>query len=165
MDKLLTLYPQNVTQGSPYDTGTQNAFTPQFKRIASLLGDIVFQAPRRLFLNNLSKKQNTWSFCTLHVFPCLHAQVLVPPLTRRFPHSKQTPEVVAYTRFGPRVRCFQHLRSERADGLPYPLCHEPRSQWRIEPAMAAVYYFVATIADTSRQSSQQHNYNARHLPH
>ncbi len=84
MDKLLTLYPQDAIQGSPYDTGTQNAFTPQFKRIASLLGDIVFQAPRRLFLNNLSKKQNTWSFCTSHVFPCLHAQVLVPPLTRRF---------------------------------------------------------------------------------
>ncbi|KAI9457437.1 carotenoid ester lipase precursor, partial [Lactarius psammicola] len=62
MDKLLTLYPEDVTQGSPYDTGTQNAFSPQFKRIAALLGDIVFQAPRRLFLNNLSKKQKIWSY-------------------------------------------------------------------------------------------------------
>ncbi|KAH9178044.1 carotenoid ester lipase precursor [Lactarius sanguifluus] len=62
MDELLTLYPQDVTQGSPYDTGTQNAFTPQFKRIASILGDFTFQAPRRFFLNNLSKKQKTWSF-------------------------------------------------------------------------------------------------------
>ncbi|KAH8982158.1 carotenoid ester lipase precursor [Lactarius hatsudake] len=62
MDKLLTLYPQDVTQGSPYDTGTQNAFTPEFKRIASLLGDFVFQAPRRFFLDNLSERQNTWSF-------------------------------------------------------------------------------------------------------
>jgi acetylcholinesterase len=67
MDKLLTLYPQNVTQGSPYDTGTQNALTPEFKRIASILGDFEFQAPRRFFLNNVSGKQNTWSFCTLHV--------------------------------------------------------------------------------------------------
>ncbi|KAH9039114.1 carotenoid ester lipase precursor [Lactarius pseudohatsudake] len=62
LDELLTLYPQNDTQGSPYDTGTQNTFTPQFKRIASMLGDSVFQAPRRFFLNNVSDKQNTWSF-------------------------------------------------------------------------------------------------------
>ena len=66
MDKLLTLYPQDVTQGSPYDTGTKNAFTPEFKRIASILGDFEFQGPRRLLLNNLSEKQNTWSFCTWH---------------------------------------------------------------------------------------------------
>ena len=66
MDELLTLYPQNVTLGSPYDTGTQNALTPQFKRIASIIGDFVFQAPRRFFLQNVSDKQNVWSFCTLH---------------------------------------------------------------------------------------------------
>jgi carboxylesterase type B len=62
MDELLKLYPQNVTLGSPYDTGTQNAFTPEFKRIASILGDLVFQAPRRFFLDHSSEKQNTWSF-------------------------------------------------------------------------------------------------------
>ncbi|KAF8262660.1 carotenoid ester lipase precursor [Lactarius quietus] len=62
MDEVLTLYPQNVTLGSPYGTGTQNAFTPEFKRIASILGDRVFQAPRRFFLNHSSDKQNTWSF-------------------------------------------------------------------------------------------------------
>ncbi|KAH9001906.1 carotenoid ester lipase precursor [Lactarius hatsudake] len=54
--------PQDDSQGSPYDTGTQNAFAPQFKRIASILGDSVFQAPRRFFLNNVSDKQKTWSF-------------------------------------------------------------------------------------------------------
>ena len=69
MDELLTLYPQNVTQGSPYDTGTQNALTPESKRIASILGDIVFQAPRRFFVQSVSDKQNAWSFCSLHAFP------------------------------------------------------------------------------------------------
>jgi acetylcholinesterase len=68
MDELLTLYPQDVTLGSPYDTGTQNAFTPEFKRIASILGDLVFQAPRRFFLDHSSEKQNTWSFCTWRAF-------------------------------------------------------------------------------------------------
>ena len=72
MDEVLTLYPQNVTLGSPYDTGTQNAFTPEFKRIASILGDLVFQAPRRFFLDHSSGKQNTWSFCTWHAFSRLH---------------------------------------------------------------------------------------------
>ncbi|KAF8261988.1 carotenoid ester lipase precursor [Lactarius quietus] len=62
LDKVLRLYPQDPTQGSPFDTGTQNAFTPEFKRIAALLGDLVLQAPRRWFLDNVSGKQNTWSY-------------------------------------------------------------------------------------------------------
>ncbi|KAH9073423.1 carotenoid ester lipase precursor [Lactarius deliciosus] len=62
IDRVLTLYPQDVARGSPYDTGTQNAFTPEFKRIASLLGDLKFQAPRRFLLNNVSGKQHTWSY-------------------------------------------------------------------------------------------------------
>jgi hypothetical protein len=56
MDELLTLYLQNVTQGSPHDTGTQNALTPEFRRIASILGDYEFQAPRRFFLNTVSRQ-------------------------------------------------------------------------------------------------------------
>ncbi|KAH8983925.1 carotenoid ester lipase precursor [Lactarius akahatsu] len=62
VDQVLTLYPQDATLGSPFDTGTNNTLTPEFKRIASLLGDFVFQAPRRFFLKNLSGKQNTWSY-------------------------------------------------------------------------------------------------------
>jgi len=62
VDELLTLYPQNVTQGSPYDTGTQNALTLEYKRIASILGDFAFQAPRRFFLQTVSEKQNIWSY-------------------------------------------------------------------------------------------------------
>ena len=75
MDELLTLYPQNVSQGSPYDTGTKNALTPESKRIASIMGDLVFQAPRRFFVQTVSDKQNTWSFCTFCAYAC--AQVLV----------------------------------------------------------------------------------------
>ena len=63
---MLSLYPQDPTQGSPFDTGTENQLTPEFKRIAALLGDFVFQAPRRLLLDSVSGKQNTWSYCTLH---------------------------------------------------------------------------------------------------
>jgi acetylcholinesterase len=73
MDKLLQLYPQDPAQGSPYDTGTQNALTPEFKRMASILGDLVFQAPRRLFLNTVAAEQNTWSYLSkrLKLLPIL----------------------------------------------------------------------------------------------
>lgn len=63
IDQLLDFYPDNVTQGSPFDTGNLNALTPQFKRLAALQGDMVFQAPRRYFLQNRYDKQNTWAFC------------------------------------------------------------------------------------------------------
>ncbi|KAH7928750.1 alpha/beta-hydrolase [Leucogyrophana mollusca] len=59
---LLELYPEDITQGSPFDTGILNALTPQFKRIAAFQGDAVFQAPRRFFLQQRSGKQNLWSF-------------------------------------------------------------------------------------------------------
>ena len=63
LDQLLNVYPADITQGSPFDTGILNAFTPEFKRLAAVLGDFVFQAPRRFFLQNRSSKQSTWSFC------------------------------------------------------------------------------------------------------
>lgn len=59
-----TLYPDNLYDGSPYDTGVLNALSPQYKRIASFFGDVVFQAPRRLLLQHTSSRQNTWVFCT-----------------------------------------------------------------------------------------------------
>jgi carboxylesterase type B len=62
LEELLTVYPDDITQGSPFDTGILNAITPEFKRIAAFQGDAVFQAPRRLFLQTLSGKQPIWSF-------------------------------------------------------------------------------------------------------
>jgi hypothetical protein len=48
----MQLYPSDVTQGSPFDTGLDNAFTPQFKRISAFQGDVVFQGPRRWMVEN-----------------------------------------------------------------------------------------------------------------
>ncbi|KAF5315368.1 hypothetical protein D9619_007115 [Psilocybe cf. subviscida] len=55
-------YPADVTQGSPFDTGTQNALTPLFKRLAAVQGDLVFQAPRRFFLQAMSRTQKVYAF-------------------------------------------------------------------------------------------------------
>jgi len=62
IDHLAQLYPDNIVDGSPYDTGTGNALTSQYKRLASFQGDLVFQVPRRSFLRERSDKVKTWSF-------------------------------------------------------------------------------------------------------
>ena len=62
--RILKCVVQDVTQGSPYGTRTLNALTPQFKRIASIQGDITFHGPRRFFLEHLAHEQNAWSFGT-----------------------------------------------------------------------------------------------------
>ncbi|KAF9453334.1 alpha/beta-hydrolase [Macrolepiota fuliginosa MF-IS2] len=62
VDQLATHYPADITQGSPFDTGILNAVTPQFKRIAAVQGDGVFQAPRRWLLKNTSGKQDIWVY-------------------------------------------------------------------------------------------------------
>ena len=62
LDQLLSAYPRDVTQGSPFDTGILNAISPQFKRIAAIIGDGVFQAPRRWLLQHTFGKQNIWEF-------------------------------------------------------------------------------------------------------
>jgi len=76
LDQLFALYPSDPSQGSPYDTGDQNALTPQYKRMASINGDLVFQATRRFVLDNVSGKQKCWSYCKLLCCTC-------SPLSRR----------------------------------------------------------------------------------
>ncbi|KAF7792591.1 hypothetical protein EIP86_003685 [Pleurotus ostreatoroseus] len=62
IDRLLVLYPQDPALGSPFDTGDLNELTPQFKRLAALQGDLVFQAPRRFLLEHRSDKQKAFAF-------------------------------------------------------------------------------------------------------
>ena len=90
-DELFALYPQDPTQGSPFDTGMANAITPQFKRIAAFEGDFTFQAPRRFFLNQRSDKQDMWSFGKLPRLPLLAVGYLLinfPLVSKR---QKMTP--------------------------------------------------------------------------
>ncbi|KAJ3486531.1 hypothetical protein NLI96_g4177 [Meripilus lineatus] len=51
--QIVDLYPESNFLNGP---------TSQFSRIAGILGDFVFQAPRRFFLQQTSGKQNTWAF-------------------------------------------------------------------------------------------------------
>lgn len=63
INQLLQLYPQDPAQGSPFGTGDLNEFTPEYKRLAAIQGDMIFQVPRRFFVQQMSSKQNVWSFC------------------------------------------------------------------------------------------------------
>ncbi|KAH6899249.1 carotenoid ester lipase [Coprinopsis sp. MPI-PUGE-AT-0042] len=62
IDEIARVYPDDITQGSPFDTGTANAITPQFKRLSAFQGDWLFQAPRRFFCQYAYKRQPTWSY-------------------------------------------------------------------------------------------------------
>ncbi|KAI0738668.1 carotenoid ester lipase precursor [Daedaleopsis nitida] len=59
---VLALYPSDPAAGSPFNTGTANAFSPQFKRIAAVQGDWFFNAPRRQLLTRYSSTQATYTF-------------------------------------------------------------------------------------------------------
>ncbi|KAH6874982.1 carotenoid ester lipase [Coprinopsis sp. MPI-PUGE-AT-0042] len=62
LESLWEAYPSDPSKGSPFDTSALNAITPQFKRMAAFQGDVVFQAPRRFFLQHQSGKQPIWSY-------------------------------------------------------------------------------------------------------
>lgn len=65
LEELVATYPDITTDGSPFRTGDQNNWYPQYKRIAALLGDIAFTINRRAFLTRASQvKPNvpSWSY-------------------------------------------------------------------------------------------------------
>ncbi|KAJ3506308.1 hypothetical protein NLJ89_g6941 [Agrocybe chaxingu] len=59
---LAEAYPDDVTKGSPFNTGTDNAVSPQFKRFSALHGDFAFQAPRRFFSRIAAKTQPVFGY-------------------------------------------------------------------------------------------------------
>jgi len=59
---LAALYPADPAAGSPFDTGENNAITPQFKRLSALQGDYAFQSVRRFLFNNQASKVPTFGY-------------------------------------------------------------------------------------------------------
>lgn len=62
LNQLAILYPEDPTQGSPFDTGNLNHLTPQYKRIAALTGDSTFESQRRFANQVASHTHNQWSY-------------------------------------------------------------------------------------------------------
>ena len=91
IDNILANYPDNVTLGSPFDTGSNNAITPEYKRISAIFGDYVFQAPRRFLLTERLGNANAYSFCTCQSL----AQESIPNLVIVYKRGKETPVIGA----------------------------------------------------------------------
>lgn len=77
ISQIAKLYPSDLTQGSPYDTGVTDALTPQYKRLASFQGDLIFQAPRRWLLQNRSGKQTAFAFRKSLFLPMQYLKELI----------------------------------------------------------------------------------------
>ena len=52
IQQIFALYPSDPADGSPFDTGDLYAITPQYKRIAAIIGDIEYHSQRRFFLTD-----------------------------------------------------------------------------------------------------------------
>lgn len=66
LDGVLNLYSTDPKQGSPYGSGDELfGLPPSYKRVASILGDLAFDGPRRLFLQTAIRqgvKSNSYQF-------------------------------------------------------------------------------------------------------
>lgn len=71
VEQLLTYYPEDPAAGSPYGTDGELFGRPQqYKRLASLIGDILFQAPHRDHLRTATQLGvNAWSFTFAQFLP------------------------------------------------------------------------------------------------
>ncbi|KAI4731503.1 alpha/beta-hydrolase [Aureobasidium sp. EXF-10728] len=61
-------YPDDVTAGSPFRTGLLNNIYPQYKRLAAILGDSVFNLRRRQLLYAVSSTVPSWSYLDSHLY-------------------------------------------------------------------------------------------------
>ncbi|KAK2882708.1 hypothetical protein FQN49_000070 [Arthroderma sp. PD_2] len=65
IEELVATYPEDASAGSPFRTGGFNQIYPQFKRLAAMLGDLVFTLSRRVFLDIANQKYPdvpSWSY-------------------------------------------------------------------------------------------------------
>ncbi|EFR02273.1 lipase 4 [Nannizzia gypsea CBS 118893] len=65
LKELVATYPDDPSAGSPFRTGILNQLYPQYKRLAAMLGDLVFTLSRRVFLNIANEKfpdVPSWSY-------------------------------------------------------------------------------------------------------
>ncbi|KAG8776404.1 hypothetical protein FRC12_000922 [Ceratobasidium sp. 428] len=85
--ELLRYYPDSLAAGSPYRTGNEIfGRAREYKRAASLVGDLVFTAPRRHFIQNaVSQNQRVWSY--------RFAQPTTEPAVYGVSHSLEIPYV------------------------------------------------------------------------
>lgn len=68
VQELVDTYPNRITAGSPFRTGLANEIRPQFKRLAAILGDIVFTLTRRVYLDIVAEQVPAWSYLSTYFY-------------------------------------------------------------------------------------------------
>ncbi|KAH0368467.1 lipase 3 precursor, partial [Aureobasidium melanogenum] len=68
MATLVATYPVDPSAGSPFRTGLVNNIYPQYKRLAAILGDLVFNLRRRQLLYAVSSTIPSWSYLDSHLY-------------------------------------------------------------------------------------------------
>lgn len=64
---LIATYPDDPTYGSPYNTGDLYNIYPEFKRLAAILGDLIFTLTRRFYLSIISSVVPSWSYLSSYL--------------------------------------------------------------------------------------------------
>lgn len=54
--------------GSPFNTGSLNNIYPEYKRLAAILGDVVFTLTRRYYLSIVSSQVQAWSYLATYFY-------------------------------------------------------------------------------------------------
>lgn len=68
---LVATYPDDPSAGSPFRTGPLNNIYPQYKRLAAILGDVIFTLQRRSLLeivDQIAPSVPTWSFIASYLY-------------------------------------------------------------------------------------------------
>ena len=86
IQELVATYPDDITAGSPFNTGILNSIYPQYKRLAAILGDLTFTLTRRAFLKIASEVNPTvpfWSYLSSYgygtpILGTLHGSDILP---------------------------------------------------------------------------------------
>lgn len=66
---LVATYPEDIgVSGSPFRTGMLNNVYPQFKRLAAILGDVVFTLTRRSYLHDIAGQVPAWSYLSSYFY-------------------------------------------------------------------------------------------------
>lgn len=68
MAAVVATYPDDISAGSPFRTGLLNNIYPQYKRLAAILGDLVFNLRRRQTLYIVSSTIPSWSYLDSHLY-------------------------------------------------------------------------------------------------
>ncbi|KAI9055503.1 hypothetical protein LZ554_000453 [Drepanopeziza brunnea f. sp. 'monogermtubi'] len=158
VEDLVATYPDDPAAGSPFRTGTANNIYPQYKRLAAVLGDIVFTLTRRVLLQvaaDLNPGVPTWSYLSsyLHGIPVLgtfHGTDILPSYgsTPGFPSASIQAFYLSF---------INTLDPNGGTAAPTGLAHWP--QWR--EAKQLMHFEKSSnslLADDFRQSSYEYVY-------